>query len=521
MTVPPSVLFERAVSLHRAGDFAQAEPLYRQVLTTDPSHGDAHRLLGALLLQRQEPALALPVLERALMLGQRDPGTLNNIGLACNELERFDEALKHLDAALALKPDYAAAYNNRGVALQGLKKPHEAMASFEAALRHQPAFPDALVNLGKSYIGLQRLEDAVALYSKLATLPSHADIARFNRAKARAALGQYQDALADYDAVRVGRSLHAPAATMGAATVKLLLGEYDEGWRLYESRWQADPKLKPRAFPQTPWRGEPLAGKTILLHAEQGFGDTLQFIRYVPLVKERAATVILIIQPQLIALLQPQWPDVQMLADAKSLPAFDVHCPLMSLPLVFNTTLETIPAAVPYIFADADKRRQWRSRLERPISTGPGLSQRKIGVVWSGRPTHVNDANRSVDLALLAPLFQLPYQFHAVQKDITVHDQYLLDSAGVKIHAQHLVDFADTAALLAELDLIITVDTSVAHLAGALGKPVWILLPFDPDFRWLLGRSDSPWYPTATLYRQPAPGNWTNAVQRIIAALKA
>jgi hypothetical protein len=268
---------------------------------------------------------------------------------------------------------------------------------------------------------------------------------------------------------------------------------------------------------QHEWDGGQLAGRTILLHAEQGFGDTLQFIRYLPLVQERGRQIVLECQPELRRLLQSNMPDMSIVSRGHALPPFDVQCPLMSLPRIFATDLTNIPPSVPHLEANADDIAVWRNRLAE--HTAPA----KVGLVWAGNPDHANDRNRSVELASLAPLAEVPgVRFFSLQKGEAVSEtNKLTTNMDLTDTAAELMDFADTAALIANLDLIITVDTAVAHLAGAMGRPVWTLLPFVPDWRWLLNREDSPWYPTMRLFRQPTIGDWEAVFRRVAEELAA
>jgi hypothetical protein len=269
-----------------------------------------------------------------------------------------------------------------------------------------------------------------------------------------------------------------------------------------------------RRFDKPLWLGEvPVAGRTLLLHHEQGLGDTLQMLRYVPLLAERGARVIVLVPAALVTIAATVPGVAQVVAEGPDLPAFDLHCPMMSLPLAFGTTLASVPANVPYLVAPAGVRADWRARL------GPA-TRRRIGIAWSGSTTHQNDRHRSLPLRRLLPLLDRRAEFISVQKEYRPDDQqFMLADRRVRDLAGQLGDFADTAGLLAELDLVICVDTAVAHLAGALGRPVWLLLPFAPDYRWLLGREDSPWYPTMRLFRQPAYSDWDAVISALGTAL--
>jgi hypothetical protein len=291
----------------------------------------------------------------------------------------------------------------------------------------------------------------------------------------------------------------------------LRLGDFATGWREYEWRWEEKPwkGAKPR-FARPEWLGaEPLAGKTLLLYNEQGLGDTLQFCRYAKRAAESGANVVLVVQPQLRSLLAGLEGTTRVLERRSELPAFDCHCPLPSAPLAFKTGLDTIPADIPYIRSDPALVGAWRERLG--AKTRP-----RVGVAWSGNPGHLNDRNRSVALAQMLPLASEEGEWVSLQKDTRAADARVLASrSDIRHFGEALGDFADTAALVEHMDVVVTVDTSVAHLAGAMGKPTWILLPFNPDWRWLLDREDSPWYPTARLFRQPAIGDWASVIARV------
>lgn len=389
-------------------------------------------------------------------------------------------AVDLFDRALKVKPSFAAAWSNRGNALLELKRPDEALASYDRALRIQPEYALALHGRANALRELHRYDEALESY------------ARALKAKP------------DYAEVHWNESL-----------CRLLLGDFDLGWQKYEWRWkQAQSARAFRNFAQPLWLGEtPLAGRTILLHAEHGFGDTLQFCRYAPLVAAMGARVVLEVPPDLKLVCQTL-AGVDMLLDtSESLPAFDFQTPLMSLPLAFGTRLDSIPAAVPYLHPDPVKVAAWQ------ILLGPRTKPR-IGLVWSGSTQHGNDQNRSLAASLLDELVSDAAEFICLQKEFRNDDEkFVRQQFNVRTFGEQLRDFSDTAALVAALDLVITVDTSIAHLAGALGKPVWILLPFAPDFRWLLERTDSPWYPSARLFRQPGFGQWPSVLAELRKAL--
>ena len=370
-----------------------------------------------------------------------------------------------------------------------------------------PPICDALGNRGNALLKLNRVAEALAAYDCVLRLaPGNAALLT-NRAVALRRLDRPQEAA--MSARRALRSRPDQAQARFVESVALLtLGDFGAGWRGYEARWQVGWLASQRQrFTAPPWLGkEPLAGKTILLHAEQGLGDAIQFVRYAPLLAARGAKIVLEVQPELVRLLSGAGAVGTVVARNATLPHFDFHCPLMSLPLACTTELTTIPAEIPYVAPADDDIALWRARLprRRPL----------IGLAWSGTRSHDNDLNRSLRLATLAPLLDLPdVTFVSLQHEVREEDMaYLVSRENIVRLAPALRDFADTAAVVAALDAVISVDTAVAHLAGAMGKPLFLMLPFAADFRWLRERRDSPWYPSARLYRQPAFGDWNSAV---------
>jgi hypothetical protein len=286
------------------------------------------------------------------------------------------------------------------------------------------------------------------------------------------------------------------------------MGRFGEGWRDYESRWKTE-AFQRRDFVQPLWMGtEPLDGRTILLHAEQGLGDTLQFVRYAPLLARSGAKVVLEVQPALLSLLS-EIDGIAAIPQGEKLPPFDLHCPLMSLPLAFGTELDSIPAEIPYLRVSADRASKWRERLgERRVP--------RIGIAWAGSAAHKNNRRRSIALERFVPLFAVDgVELVSLQKELSPADAGMLAEHGALQLGEELGDFADTAAVISLLDLVVSVDTSVVHLAGAIGRPVWALIPFAPDFRWMLAREDSPWYPTVRLFRQPQLSDWDSVLERV------
>ena len=510
-------LLGRASALKELQRFEAALASYDRALTLRPDLADAHVHRGNVLhaLQRFDEALAS--YDRALALRPDLAEAHANRGSALHALERFEEALASHDRALVLRPDYAEARYNRGNALHALKRFEAALADYEHALALRPDYVEALANRGVTLHELKRFEAALASYDRaLAVRPDYAE-AFVNRGVTLHELKRFEEALASYDRALALRPDYAQAH-YNEAVCRMLTGDFGRGWQKLEWGWDTEQlKNLKRKFSQALWRGsDEIAGKTVLLHGVHGFGDTIQFCRYVPRVVERGARVILEVQAPLHELMGTLPGAAQIVSRGGPLPDFDLHCPLLSLPLALGTQLATIPSQTPYLRASPQVVMDWNGRL------GPRHRPR-IGLAWSGRPEHNNDRNRSMRLGtLLSPLAGFDASYVSLQREIRADDAPVLQGRSDILHfGEELKTYADTAALIANLDLVISVDTSVAHLAGALAKPVWIVLPFIPDWRWLLDRDDSPWYPTARLFRQDETRGWDGVMARVRAALDA
>ena len=512
--------------------------------------GDAHVLFlqGVTFLDLHRLDLALASFNDAVAGSPDFTEASYNSAVVLERLGRFEDALARCERVLAAHPSHTKALANLGNILQGLGRNAEAVASYTKALEVEPISIDVLCNQANALRHLDRRDEALWACERALELDSECIPAWFNRSRVLHDLHRYEEALAGVEHVLVktpadrfaqfhrGNVLmalrrHEEAkdafgqaiaidpdfvqAHCTRAFLCLALADFRSGWEEYEWRWR-DAQMTGglRKFAQIRWTGaEPLAGKTILLHSEQGLGDTLQFCRYVPLVKALGATVVLEAQPELKSLLATlSGVDLFIEATGAPLPPFDIHCPLLSLPLAFGTELSTIPSTVPYLKSDPAQIAKWRTKL--------GTSERpRIGVVWSGNPKHLNDRNRSIPLADLQPLMSDAFEWVSLQKVVREGDKEALASSPLRHFGEELVDFSDTAALLQMVDCVLSVDTSVAHLAGALGRPLWVLLPHTPDFRWLLDREDSPWYPLARLFRQSVAGDWADVFERLKAAL--
>jgi tetratricopeptide (TPR) repeat protein len=504
-----SRLLRRALRAHHDGDFERAERLYNGVLQSDRDSFDALHGLGQLHYRRGRFDTALTLFQAALKADLDRAEGFASLGLVFHSLKRFNEALRSYDEGLRIAPDDRELRNRRGVALLELGRPDEALAEFDRVLAGMPDDLNALGNRGNALIKLNRADEALTTCDRALQLdPDNAQLLT-NRAVVLRRLDRPREAALSARRALLGNPDFAQARFVDSVA-RLTLGDFT-AWRDYEARWSVGfLAAQRRSFTAPLWLGrEPLGGKTILLHAEQGYGDTLQFVRYAPLLAARGANVILEVQPELLRLLSPTSGAAAVIARGKPLPHFDFHCPLLSLPLACATELATIPADVPYVAAGAGEVAAWRPRLpaRRPL----------IGLVWSGERTHDNDLNRSLRLAALSPLLDLPdVGFVSLQHDVRDDDLALLnDRRDVAQLGREFTDFADTAAAVALLDAVISVDTAVAHLAGAMGKPLFLLLPFAADFRWLRERADSPWYPTARLYRQPRFGDWDSVIDTL------
>jgi tetratricopeptide (TPR) repeat protein len=574
--------FAQATALHQQGRLVEAERLYLAILARDPHHSDAVRRLGVIaaqtgrqeralelfgqainlngnsvdahfnlgnaLLELSRPAQALPSYDAAIALAPRDAELHFGRGRALRGLQRLDAALSAYDEALVLNPRLAEAHFERGTLLQQLDQDQDAVASYEAAIALRPDFAEACCSLGQALELIGRHEQALASYEKaLALRPEFAE-AHFGRGSVLVDLNRYADALAALDRAIALRPGYSQAYNRrGSALTKLgrlrealdshgkaiainpdyaaahyyrgltflALGDLEPGWRDYQWRWKmADGPKRRRSFKQPEWLGEQsLIGRTILLYAGQGFGDTIQYVRYVPLVAALGAKIVLEVQPPLKGLISETDGASLVLGQGDDLPPFDYHCSLESLPLVCKTRLDTIPAKLPYLRPRPDRAEHWRRSLA--INPLP-----KVGLVWAGNPEYQDDKWRSIGLSRISPLLSVPgIQFVGLQKDLREGDADMIHA-----HPEFVqlgLDFNETAAVISQLDLVISSDTSLAHLSGALAKPLWLLLCYQPDWRWLLEREDTPWYPGVKLFRQPKHDDWESVVARVAEELKS
>ncbi|HLH93695.1 MAG TPA: tetratricopeptide repeat protein [Xanthobacteraceae bacterium] len=503
--------FRRARRLHEAGELDAAEQLYAEILRRDPRHFDALHLTAMLHYQRGRLERAEKLLRAALALDPCRADAQGDLGLVLLAAGRAQDAVPCYEAACRIAPEDADTHNGLGVAWLRIDRIAEALASFDRALALCPDHVGAFGNRGNALLKLNRVHEAIASFDAgLRIAPKHARLLT-NRAIALRRIDCPREALMDVSRARACTPDFAEARFV-ESLIRLTLGDFAAGWEAYEHRWATAAFAAHRRKLARPlWLGDrPLAGKTILLYAEQGYGDTIQFVRYAPRVAALGARVVLEVQAVLARLLAASLP-VEVVAHGRPLPEFDLQCPLMSLPLALRTTLSTIPADIPYLAPPAEKAQAAPPADDR----APGRPLR-IGIAWAGDPLHKNDLNRSLQLAKLRPLFDLPQiEFTGLQQEISAGDAELAHALPQLSLAGPFADFAATATAIAPLDAVIAVDTAVAHLAGAIGKPLFLLLPYGADFRWLRGRSDSPWYPTARLFRQHAFGDWGRAIEAL------
>ncbi|GAB4356836.1 MAG: tetratricopeptide repeat protein [Gammaproteobacteria bacterium] len=503
--------FNLAACRHLMGDLSGAERDYREALAIDPGLLEGYLNLGTLLQATGRAAEAEALYREGMRYHAAEARLWNNLGNAQYALGRFEAAIQTYDEVLRREPDYAEAWNNRGVALKALDRLDEAAQSFLNALRCRSDYAEAWCNLGNTRKRGGDYAGAIECYEHGLRLQPRDPQTYSNLANALQQLGHTAEALEFYEvALKLAPDL--AVAQWNRGLVRLQLGEFEAGWRDYEAGFAVGERPR-RHFPMPRWEGEPLEGRRLLVHTEQGFGDTLHFVRYLPELKARGATVILECQPAMERLLAHSGlADRVVVRDAGDEVNADFYLPLLSLPGMLGTTLETIPAQPAYLKAAAEWGTPWRGQLA-------GLQGLRVGICWSGNPTARNNPERSCPLGALAPLAREGVALVSLQLGAAAEE---LPPQGMSL--RHLdpepADFADTASIVAGLDLVVTVDTAVAHLAGAMGRPTWLMLSHVADWRWLVDRHDSPWYPSMRLFRQPQRGDWQAVVDAMGRALQ-
>jgi len=541
--------FKRAVESIQRGEFRKAERILLQIAAREPRNFNANHLLGIVSTELNKLEQAEKFFKTSLFINARHPPLYKDYGTFLTRAKQFEKAIEQFNIALRLHPNFALVYSDRGTALEKLNKLDEAIADynraialapkifgfynnrgnaflrkkqfsealsdFKRAIELNPNFAGAYCGQGNVLTDLKRYEEALAAYDKALSLKPDLENAWLGRGNVFAGLKRYDDAFAAYDKA-VALEPACAQAHYSEGLLRLSLGEMETGWRKCEHRWQTQQfRARKRNFFQPLWLGDSdIKDKTILLYAEQGLGDALLACRYVPKVAALGAKVILEVQSALKSLLCGLEGVSMLIGRGEAIPHFDVHCPLMSLPLAFKTTIETIPSVAPYVTVPQYAIEKWCPKLS--------TQKLKVGIAWAGNPDFEGDRDRSILLENILPVARIDgIKYFSLQKDLRHGDDELLNANPdiVRIDKE-IKDFEDTAAIIMSLDLVISSDTSIVNLAGALGRPVWVLLPFISDWRWLLDRDDSPWYPTARLFRQAKVNDWTTVVDDVCTALK-
>ena len=502
--------------LDKLGKLDEAVASYREALRLQPDYPEACTNLGVTLVKQGKLDDAIRSHRQALALRPAYADAHNNLGNALLAAEKTEEAATSYEAALRLRPDHPETLANRGIVLAKQRKYDEAVASYEQALRLRPDYPEALGNLGNVLLEMGKPAEALMRYEEALRIKPDYHDAHYNWGQAHLNQGRFDEAIGKFDTALAGKKDY-PEAHMGRAVAWLMLGDYEKGWPEYEWRFKTK-EFGPLPYTQPVWDGSPLHGRTILLHAEQGLGDTIQLIRYAPLVKQAGGTVIVACQKGLHPLFRTCAGIDRLVATDAALPPFDVQASLLSLPLIVGTTVSTIPAEIPYLAADPKLIEHWRGELDRY----PGF---RIGIAWQGNPQFGVDRHRSYPLPHFAALARVPgVRLFSLQKGYGQDQLRNLGGRFAVIDLAPRLDegggaFLDTAAVMKNLDLVICPNTSLVHLAGALGVPVWLPLARAPEWRWLWGREDSPWYPTARIFRQERAGEWDEVFTRMAVEL--
>jgi tetratricopeptide (TPR) repeat protein len=519
----PEYLASLATALHRQGRLDEALKALDKAVQLKPDDPELWTNLGALLEEAKRPSEAVLCFEHSLKLDPTHLKAACASAVLLHQLGSLEEALDRFDLCEALRPQHALTQGARALVLRDLKRHDEYLAAALQAHALDPNNADVCNNAGDAFILLRRFEEALEYFDSALKLRPSFLLALENKAVALKNMHRFKELFATHDRMRRIDPTNAELE-FASANLNLLLGNFEAGWREREVRWCVSGL--PNHFPDGPepvWLGEEsLEGKAILIYSDEGLGDAIQFTRYIPMLAARGARVVLVVQEALLSLLSTLPGVSQCLATSTaSLPPVDFRCPLTSLPLAFRTTLDTVPPPI-RLSPLLDRARAWQERVEERLEERLGAHDRlRVGLTWSGTPTHPNDRTRSIPLQLLTSILDVDVNFLSLQKDPRPADKTVLDRTGIVDLTAEFSDFSETAALVSCLDLVITVDTSMAHLAGAMGCPTWIMLPYTPDFRWLLGRDDSPWYPTVRLFRQSRTRDYASVIERVRTELAA
>jgi len=506
----PKAHGNRGVALEALGRTEEAIQAHMAALRLDPTYRHAHHNLGSALLKLEAYDAAVDSLERAIKLDASVPEAWNLLGMALCSLSRYEEARTCFERTIQLRPGYAEAHNNHSIALRWMRRFEAAVDSASKAFALDPTLAPALNSRGSALLRLSRLDDALLDFNAAIALQPRFAGAILNRGTALEAMGEVEAALDDFrEALRLEPNIPDGEFNLGLACLRV--GDYRQGFALYERRW--DKRTGPfLAHPRERlWQDQPVDGLTVLVTGEQGFGDVIQFCRFVTDLTARGAHVVLQVQPPLKRLMQGLVGPAEVIGLDQPVPAFDLFCPVMSLPRALNLDLSGVRRGR-YLFAATGDMADWQESLGK----GQGL---RVGLAWAGNPGHENDHNRSAPLQALAPLFDRGFDLVSLQKQHDWQDAGRMEAAGIRALDAQLHDFSDTAGLIAACDAVVAVDTAVAHLAAAMGKPTFILLPRVGDWRWMAGRGDTPWYPSAKLCRQTVARDWVAPVAEAAEAL--
>lgn len=524
MTDANDALIAQAQQHFTAGQIDAAEQVLQTILQTNPDHAGALEAMSFIWSARSDYARAAEFAWRAALPAATPADQLQHAARICQLAQRHADAVALYERLLALVPDHAASLHGAAMSLVQMEQGDAALAYLARLTRRNPNAPEVHYNRGTLLGQLGRYDEELDAYRRAIEIKPDFVAAYTNLGVALRDLHRFDDALRQFKKA-VSIDTNDAGARTNRAQTNLLLGEFEHGWREYEWRWR-DGTMSHGLPDATQWKGQPLAGKTVFVHAEQGFGDTLQFMRFTERLRAQGANVILQVQDELVDLLQGVTGATSVIGKSSPTPAFDYHLPMLSLPHALTLREADFATSGAYLRTDDAARAAWSDVIGAEQGDPTSEKRRlRVGLVWSGNSTHLNDRNRSIPLTELLPLFDADARFVSLQKDLRERDRVCVDELvqrGRLIDAgPRLTTFSATAALVAQLDLVIAVDTAVAHLAGALGKPVWIALPFTPDWRWQMHRDDSPWYVNARLFRQTRRNEWSEAVKALCKALDA
>ncbi|MBT4113217.1 MAG: tetratricopeptide repeat protein [Flavobacteriaceae bacterium] len=542
-------IFHESIQFHQSGNLNDAQKGFDYLISKYPNSSDLLNSLGTLYLQLGEDNKGCALLEKSLQINPNQSKISFNLGNSYANQKKFSKALEFLKMAIAKEPNFIEAYKKKGEILTHLKIHNEALSCFKKAIKLSPKNITILNGIGVNLLELGEARDALEYFKKcieinktIAIFYNNAGLAEYkmnafresvesfnkcitmssstgyfysNRGLSFQALKKLNLAIEDFNKC-ISLDPDYPDAYWNKSLVNLFQGDYEDGWELYEYRWQSFAKEWARSYTKKLWLGEEtIKNKIIFIYPEQGHGDFIQCYRYIALLKDmKPKKIILETTEPFYKLINIQDDEIEVIGPGIKTPKFDLYCPIMSLPLAFKTQISSIPNKCPYLLTDLTKDKIWRNKFKNE-------NQLKIGVCWFGNPLHKNDHNRSMSLNDLLELISLPFEFHCLQKEFRQEDQKELNKVNIFDHQNSLNDFSETASLINMMDIVISVDTAIAHLAGAMGKRTFLLLPDKSSFLWMGERKDSPWYPTIKIFRQETLGDWQGPLKEIIKELKS